>query len=110
MSRADENLRIGAPSVGAPDHLFANVPFSSDVDFMVAHTFARKELLGVLAKGAVLDRINIDFGHDRSKFLAKSYMDVRAGSATLAKNQHIDIGGSGAQQRPRTAVDSGPRG
>src|SRR5262249_56147668 len=85
MGRADENLRVGAPAVGALDHFLSNVPFSSDIDLMVAHAFVRKELLGVLAIGAVSNRINIDISHDRSQFLAKSYMDVRAGSATLAK-------------------------
>src|SRR5690242_67784 len=85
MGRADENLRVGAPAVGALDHFLAHVPFSSDINLMIAHAFARKEFLGVLAIGAITNRINIDLGHDRSQFLAKSYMDVRAGSATLAK-------------------------
>src|SRR5215472_6053193 len=84
MGRADENLRIGAPALGPLDHFLANVPFSSDVDLMITHAFARKEVLGVLAIGAVANRINVDISHDRSQFLAKSYMDVRAGSATLA--------------------------
>src|SRR5215471_8911304 len=70
MGRADENLRIGAPALGPLDHFFANVPFSSDVDLMITHAFARKELLGVLAIGAVTNRINVDIKHDRSQFLA----------------------------------------
>src|SRR5262249_24464394 len=84
MGRADENLRIGAPALGPLDQFLANVPFSSDVDLMITHAHARKEVFGVLAIGAVANRINVDISHDRSQFLAKSYMDVRAGSATLA--------------------------
>src|SRR5215469_11269805 len=35
-------------------------------------------------------------------------MDVRAGSATLAKTRTSTFGGSRPQQRSRAAVDSGP--
>src|SRR4029077_2562337 len=107
MGRADENLRVGAPAVGALDHLLANIPFSSDVDLMVAHALSRKELLGILAIGAVANRINIDIGHDRSQFLAKSYMDVRAGSATLAKTSTSTLAAparSSARAQPSTVA------
>src|SRR5215510_4655262 len=113
MGRADKDLRVGASAAGALDHFLTNVPFSSDVDLMVAHAFARKELLGVLAIGAVTNRINIDIGHSGSQSLAAIFSKVLYGRSCRlgnpGKNQHIDIGGSGAQQRPRTAIDGRPR-
>src|SRR6516164_5959104 len=105
MGGADENLRIGAPALGPLDHFLANVPFSSDVDFMITHAFTRKELFGVLAKGAVANRINVDISHDRSQFLAKSYMDVRAGSATPAKTRTSTLAAPARNRAPGAAVD-----
>src|SRR5215469_4235214 len=91
MGRADENLRVGAPAFGALDHFLANVSFSSDVDLMVAHALARKEFLCVLAIRAVLHRINIDFGHDRSQLLSKVLYGRSCRLGNPGKNQDIDI-------------------
>src|SRR5204862_5102657 len=85
MYRADENLRIGAAAVGALNHLFANVAFAGDVDLMEAYAFTRKQVLGVCAIRAVLHGIDVDGRHDPMQSSANSYMDVRTGSATLAK-------------------------
>src|SRR5580693_3945246 len=88
MGRADENLRIGAAAFGALNHLFSNVPFPGDVDFMEARAFAGQQILRVVAVGAELDSVDVDGGHDRALFFIRVYMDVWTGSQPWQKPAH----------------------
>src|SRR5580692_4964765 len=105
MGRADENLRIGAPAAGALDHLFAYVPVSTDVDLVEAYTLSRQQVLRILTIGAVANGIDVDRGHDDAKGLVDWLYGRSPRIGNPGENQHIDIGGAGAQQSPGAAVD-----
>ena len=70
MSRADENLRVGAAAVGAFDHLLAYVPVTGGIDLMETDALAGQEFLGVRAIGAIQNGIDVDRGHDGTKILS----------------------------------------
>src|SRR5580692_12000480 len=110
MSRADEDLRIGAPPAGALDHLFAYVPVSTDVDLVEAYTLSRQQVLRILAIRAVANGINIDRGHDDAKGLVDWLYGRSPRIGNPGENQHVDIGSAGPRQRPGAAVDRGAGG
>src|SRR6202166_635860 len=110
MGRADENLRIGAPSARALDHLFTYVPVSIGVYLVEAYTLSRQQVLRILAIRAVADGIDVDRGHDDAKGLVDWLYGRSPRIGNPGENQHIDIGGAGAQQRPGAAVDRGAGG
>src|SRR5580693_9443171 len=110
MGRADEDLRIGAPSARALDHLFAYVPVSAGVDLVEAYTLSRQQVLRILTIGAVANGIDVDRGHDDAKGLVDWLYGRSPRIGNPGENQHVDIGGAGAQQSPGAAVDRGAGG
>src|SRR5580692_9828806 len=110
MSRADEDLRIAARAARALDHLFAYVPVSTGVDLVEAYTLSRQQVLRILAIRAVANGINIDRGHDDAKGLVDWLYGRSPRIGNPGENQHVDIGGAGANECPGAAVDRGAGG
>src|SRR4029077_17256740 len=110
MGRADENLRIGAPPAWRRDDVLPEVQRSTGVDLVEAYTLSRQQVLRILAIRAVTNGIDIDRGHDDAKGLVDWLYGRSPRIGNPGENQHIDIGGAGAQQSPGAAVDRGARG